>query len=101
MKINGIEYSYREIFDAWLISKNPTKEQKELADKRYTICSNCELKKPLIKNNRWSELCLGCGCPLNKKIFSTYFNSCPLKKWEECDKEHLEPPTEKKNKTLI
>jgi len=101
MKINGIEYNYKEIFNSWLSAKNPTKEQKELAEKRYSICSTCEYKKPLIKNNRWSEICLRCGCPLNKKIFSNIYNSCPLKKWGDSDNGLLEPQIEKNNKTII
>jgi hypothetical protein len=32
----------REIIGSWVISFNPSPEQKELAEKRYEICLGCE-----------------------------------------------------------
>jgi hypothetical protein len=101
MKIKGIEYSFKEIFDAWLAAKNPSAQQKELAEKRYDICLTCEHRLPLIKTNRWSEICSMCGCPLNKKIFSSNFNSCPLKKWDVSDRGILPETFDKAKNTLI
>lgn len=101
MKINGIKYDYKEIFDAWIIARNPTESQKRLAEKRYEICSNCEFKKSIIKKLKWSEFCEQCGCPLNKKIFTTIYNACPLKKWEESDIEFIEKIPDKNKKTII
>lgn len=99
MKISNI--NYKEIFDAWLIARNPTPEQKQLAEKRYAICSDCEFRKPLIKNNKWSEICKECGCPLNKKIFTRIYNACPLKKWEESDSQILIKINDKDKNTII
>lgn len=96
-----IEIDYKEIFDAWLIARKPTPEQKELAQKRYAICLGCEFRKPLIKNNNWSEICTGCGCPLNKKIFTRIYNACPYKKWEKSDMVILQKLSEKETNTII
>jgi hypothetical protein len=101
MKINGIKYDYKEIFNAWITARNPSDDEKKLAERRYYICSNCELKKSVIKNQKWSEYCKGCGCPLNKKIFTKIYNSCPLLKWEECDNGFIEKIEDKREKSII
>jgi hypothetical protein len=38
---------FKEIINAWVIAKNPTPEQKILAEKRYTICDICPSKKTI------------------------------------------------------
>lgn len=67
-----------EIAEAWIAAANPTEEQKELAEKRITVCNSCEY-------NRYNgtidlHYCGACGCPLSKKIFS------PLPNAEACEK---------------
>lgn len=64
-----------EIIDSWSKAINPTKEEKELANVRYTICNDCENKKMAM-----FEYCGLCGCALKGKIFSKE-GSCPIKKW--------------------
>lgn len=93
--------NYKEIFDAWLASLNPTELQKELAEKRLKICETCEFKKEIVKKNKWSAVCTKCGCPLSKKKFTIVPNSCPLKKWEDVDLKYLGDFRKKDNKTII
>lgn len=71
----------REIGKSWIISLNPNKEQKELADLRHEICVKCEFKKEIFEKKEWSSLCGKCGCPLSKKIYSDEYGACPEKKW--------------------
>jgi len=75
-----------EIVSAWIISFNPSKQQVILAVKRGKICKNCPLLSSIVGIPR----CGGCGCPISKKIFSNYYNTCPEKKWAECDNNHLD-----------
>jgi hypothetical protein len=93
--------NYEEIFDAWIISLNPTPNQVELAKLRLEVCLGCEFRKEIVKGLKWSALCGKCGCPLNKKVFSTRYNACPEKKWENTDLGYIEPMEDKKNKTLM
>jgi hypothetical protein len=76
-----------EIMGAWIISFNPTTDQKELAEKRYEICLGCEhygKKRPVTGD----EYCKKCLCPIQKKVYSQKMNdSCPLKKWDSVDDE--------------
>lgn len=67
----------KEIIEAWAISVNPTPEQKNRAVIRYTICKNCEHNK--------KEVCSLCGCPLDKKVFSTRKGACDIGKWDKID----------------
>lgn len=99
IKIPSIDY--KEIFDAWVISLNPTPEQLELAELRLKVCLECDFRKETIKGLKWSAFCEQCGCPLSKKVFSTSYNACPLKKWENTDSAYIEPKKDKKNKTII
>jgi hypothetical protein len=75
----------REIIGAWIISFNPSKERKELAEKRYEICLGCEhygKSRAITKD----EHCKQCGCPIQKKVFTEKMdNSCPLNKWTHLD----------------
>ena len=70
-----------EIAESWIIAANPTPEQSEIAEKRIKICDTCEF-------SRFNEAinlhyCGSCGCPLDKKIFSTKpgNEACPKGKW--------------------
>ena len=36
--------NFKEIIEAWIIAGNPTYAQKELAEKRGTICDDCPSK---------------------------------------------------------
>lgn len=101
MKINGINYNFKEIFDAWIESTKQTDLYKSLSAARYNVCLECEHRKELFKNNRWSEICKLCGCPLSKKTYSKIYNSCPLKKWEHVDVNFIEKLEDKNNKTII
>ena len=93
--------NYKEIFEAWKISLKPTPKQEELAKLRLEVCLGCDYRKEIIKGLKWSALCGECGCPLNKKVFSTTYNACGLKKWEEVDSNYLEPPEIKNTPTII
>lgn len=68
----------KEIVNAWAISRNPTDEQKEVANKRYSTCNTCPYK---IKD-LGVERCGLCGCILSAKIFTTETNACPDDRWE-------------------
>jgi hypothetical protein len=93
--------NYKEIFDAWVTSFNPTMEQKELAQKRLDICKSCEFKKETISGIKWSTVCGACGCPLSKKVFSSLFNPCPKQKWESVDSYYLTKLDNKNKNTII
>lgn len=92
---------YKEIFEAWKTSFNPTPEQEELAEKRLEVCLGCEYRKEVLKGIKWSAYCGDCGCPLNKKVFSKKFNPCTKEFWKDVDSKYLEPIPSKKNKTMI
>ena len=90
MKIN-----FKEILNAWYNVIDHTPEQKELADKRFTICLECPSKREIFKDMKWSLKCGECGCPLSAKVYTkmTYLNkdkSCPLDKWKEIEMEYLD-----------
>ncbi len=72
-----------EIASSWIAAVNPTEEQKELAEKRLSVCYDCEYKR----HNKLTGLhyCGVCGCPLAAKIFSPLpgKKACPKEKWEE------------------
>jgi len=92
---------YKEIFNAWKISLKPNKKQEELAELRLKICLGCSKRKEIFKGIEWTAVCEGCGCPLNRKVFSTTYNACPLKKWLEVDSKYITPIDDKNKKTLI
>jgi hypothetical protein len=93
--------NYKEIFEAWKTSFNPTSQQEELAENRLKICLGCDYRKEILKGIKWSAYCGDCGCPLNKKIFSRNFNSCTQKKWFDVDSKYMEPIPDKDKNTLI
>jgi len=75
----------KQIITAWITSIKPSADQKQMAEKRKEICSVCPSKKDIFKEKEWSSVCSECGCPISKKIFTTEYNPCPLKKWGEVD----------------
>lgn len=99
-----MSYNPITIGKAWLIAANPTKEQKELSVKRYSICLKCnhyKKSRPITHD----EYCGVCLCPLAKKIFSDTFNECPKGHWENVDTKYQnilnKKPTEAKTKKTI
>jgi hypothetical protein len=78
----------REIVGAWIVSFNPSLEQKELAEKRYEICLSCENygeKRPITGD----EYCKKCLCPIQKKVYTQKKGeTCPLNKWDNVEQEH-------------
>lgn len=95
MKFNPIE-----IFKAWVIAANPSKEQKELAEARMNICLKCDFRKEIIHNKKWSTICGRCGCPLQKKVFTDEYGTCPLQKWNSIEEEYIKN-LKVKSKTII
>lgn len=89
-----------EIVDAWIASRNPSSDRRELAYKRFDICSKCEHKKTVLRKFAPTEICNICKCALNVKIFSNK-KSCPLNKWDVVDDTNIMFSSEKKDKTLI
>jgi hypothetical protein len=88
-----------DIAEAWIIAKNPSKEQKNLAEARWNVCIQCpEFREKRIVTGE--PYCNDCGCPLNKKIFTNIFNECPLKKWKDVD-DLLFHLTQKQQKSTI
>lgn len=92
---------YKEIFEAWKISMNPTEQQENLAQERLKICLGCSYRKEVLNGVKWSAFCSDCGCPLNKKVFSKIFNPCTQKKWEEVDSKFIEYIGTKVDNSLI
>jgi len=68
----------QEIAQAWLISLNPTAEQKAQARARLKICKQCWHKQDFPY-----EHCSICKCPIYKKIYSPVTNgtACPIGSW--------------------
>lgn len=92
---------YEEIFKAWKASVNPKPKQEELAEKRLNICLGCDYRKEVLKGVKWSAYCGDCGCPINKKIFSSIFNACTQNKWGDVDAGYLDIVVHKKKKSII
>ena len=68
----------KEIIQAYAIAINPTKEQKQWAEKRLEICMKCEHWKSQLG----IEYCGKCGCATKGKVFSPKgMEACPLGKW--------------------
>jgi hypothetical protein len=89
-----------EIIGAWMVSFNPNEDQKKLAEERYKICLNCDKygkKRPLVGD----EYCIKCLCPIQKKIFTQKkTETCPLRKWDQIEKDFREKKL-KENKYKI
>jgi hypothetical protein len=100
-------FNFKEVFDAWVTSINPTIERQQQADERARICRGDGVTKPceeyveLIEKKKWTAYCNGCGCPIDKKIFSGKVNPCPLEKWDEIDKKYNTYIGMKHKKTLL
>lgn len=89
---------FSDIVKSWTRALNPTEKQKDLAKKRWDICMDCDSKKEIIKNKKWSYICLECGCKLDKKIFTDKISACPLNKWYLVERQHFNI---KEKETLI
>ena len=70
----------KEIVEAWAISVKPNEKQKKRAILRYAMCKPWEYNK--------NETCSLCGCPLNKKVFSTRLGACDDGRWDKIDTIH-------------
>ena len=70
---------FLEITKSWVEAINPSPEAQERAEKRITVCNDCNSKK----TNDIVDFyyCGECGCPLRGKIYSPVEKSCPLNKW--------------------
>lgn len=90
----------KEIISAWVTKYNPTERQQQLATERYAICEQCPSKINLIQNKKWTEHCSECKCPLQGKVFTPRFDSCPLGKWKSVEENYLVTGI-KKEKTTI
>lgn len=70
-----------EIAKAWIISFNPTDEQKMISEHRLHMCNLCPFKEYQDKLDFY--YCSKCGCPLKSKIFSPVGpQACPDSRWE-------------------
>jgi hypothetical protein len=92
---------FNDIIKAWWASTSPTPEESFLGEKRFEICSKCEMYKEVLKKKKWSAYCKACGCPVSKKVFSKTINPCPLDKWIDIDKRYGNGMDEKEQKTII
>jgi hypothetical protein len=82
-----MELDIKKISKAWFNSYFGSNEQKELSQKRLNICEGCP-ERTTVTIGFTYPACGICSCPIQKKIFSSQFNDCPLDKWENVDKEH-------------
>lgn len=72
----------REIAVAWARSMNPSDEVQLRADARLLKCDACPMKT--FKKSVHAYFCSGCGCPIQKKIYSPKgAEACPLRSWDE------------------
>jgi len=100
-------FNFREVFDAWVTAAKPTNEQKQQSEDRALVCRGngdipkCENYVELFEKKKWSAYCNGCGCPIDKKIFSGKINPCPLEKWDEIDKKYNTYIGIKHKKTIL
>lgn len=90
-----------EIIGAWVVSFNPTSEQKELAEKRYEMCLSCEhygKSRPVTGD----EYCKKCLCPIQKKVYTQKINdTCPLGKWKDIENEFRQNKLKKDKYKMI
>ena len=76
-----MELDIKKISKAWFDSYFGSNQQKELSQKRLSICDGCPERTTATIGFTF-PICAQCGCPLQKKIFSSNFNDCPLGKWK-------------------
>jgi len=88
------------IADAWITAANPTEKEKELAEARWIICTQCDEFRAK-REITGEPFCNDCGCPLKKKIFTRKYNECPLGKWKELDDASNIVFIQKDKKTII
>lgn len=81
----------KEISAAWWDSYFGTEQQKIHAKERLEICQQCpSLTIKFKKLKRMNvTVCGECGCPIDKKVFSSKFNACPLGKWQDVDEKNI------------
>lgn len=84
-----MKFNFIEIVNAWITAANPNEMEAELAKERLNICMSCNFRKEVIHKKKWSAVCGKCGCPIQKKIFTNEYGSCPLNKWEEIEKKYI------------
>jgi hypothetical protein len=92
---------FNDIVKALWTAASPTTEESFLGEKRFEICSKCEMYKEVLKKKKWSAYCKACGCPVSKKVFSKTINQCPLDKWLDIYKLYGNGMDEKEQKTII
>jgi hypothetical protein len=90
-----------EIINAWKIAYNPSDTQYKLALERSSICDTCPSKKIITKIFKLGVICVECGCPIEKKIYSIKENACPLGKWKNIDAKYFNNSQFKINKTIL
>jgi hypothetical protein len=95
-----MKFNLIEIINAWFTAANPTELEAKLAKERLNICLRCDARKEVIHKKQWSSVCGKCGCPIQKKIFTNEYGSCPKNKWDEIEKAYVEHLNVKK-KTII
>lgn len=93
--------NFKEIFKAWVTFSNPTEQETQLANARFSICEGCVYKKEIFKKKEWSLLCGKCGCPIKAKVFSDVVNPCPMGYWKEIDKNFGQNVDEKIKKSIL
>jgi hypothetical protein len=89
-----------EIINLGIITFNPDETGLKLAKERLDFCLKCEFRKEGIHNKEWLHYCGPCGCPINEKIFTNEYGSCPLGKWKNIEDSYVNHLKIKK-KTII
>jgi|694.fasta_scaffold127156_3 hypothetical protein len=98
---------FKDIYESWKKSGNPTDIEKQHAFERLSICKGtttapkCEYYVEIVKNKKWSSLCVSCGCPIPKKIFTNKTPSCPKNKWDIIDLNYNTNIVIKNKKTIL
>ena len=68
----------KEILIAYANKRNPTDEQKKIAEERLVICMGCEHWR----QSAIMDYCNKCGCDTSAKVFTPRgADACPEKKW--------------------
>lgn len=93
--------NFKDIFNSWVKLFNPAEKELNRAKERFNVCLDCEFKKEIIENKKWSLVCRSCGCPLKSKIYSSVINPCPENKWKEVDKKYDSIPSMKSEKSIF
>lgn len=91
----------KDILKSWATGINPSKEERNRANERLSVCLSCDFKKELVKNKEWTLYCNVCGCPIQGKVYSSVINPCPKSKWNKVDEKYLDVPISKDKNTLL